>query len=260
VTEEQQRERIYAKIASVFGPNSRSYIGENNRVIVEWGRYTIRCDARDPVIHLRQLLTAIGRAEARIAESVAIVPEKLAIEICRREEDLPGDSTAHSRLPGWLGGTYDGEIRVLSDPLREGTPHSLYVFLTHEMVHAVLAAIPGRRIPGWFEEGLAVFMSQNLPEDYREALAEALRERRVFRLDALDGPFTQLAGAKVALAYAQATSVVEYLLSRWGEGQLKDRILRARRRGFDAMLRSEALSPFLIEQGWKRWVVRRLKS
>src|SRR3989304_3857715 len=109
-TEEQDREWILEKIASIFGPKTSSHIGDNNVVSVQWGRYTIRFDARDPVIQLRQLLSAVGRAEARISEMVGFFPETLTIQICRTEEELPSEGTGLSHLPGWIGGAFDGTI------------------------------------------------------------------------------------------------------------------------------------------------------
>lgn len=260
MTKAQDREWILKKIASIFGPKAPSYIGENNVVAVEWGRYTIRFDARDPVIHLQQLLTAIGRAEARISAVAGLAPPKLAIQICRTEEELYSGGAGRSAVPGWVGGAFDGTIRVLSDPQNEKTPHSLYVFLTHEMVHAALGSTAGHPLPGWFEEGLAVYLSQNLPLDYLRALEEALRGRRLLPLADLEGPFARLDGGRVPLAYAQAASLMEFLIERVGLEKLGLLIARAKRRGFAAMLKGESLTPSLLEQDWKRWAARHLKA
>lgn len=255
--ESDDRARIFQKIQSIFGERSRSYLGEDSKVTTHWKRYVIRYDLRDPVIQMRQLAQAIGRAEARITEVIGSFPERLTIEICQTEAELPPEGTGLSHFPGWIGGAFDGTIRVLSDPLRDGTPHSLYVFLTHEMVHAALAAAPGRALPCWFEEGLAVFMSQNLPGDYRAALADGLRRRRTFPLVDLESPFTRLAASQVPLAYAQAASVVEFLAERLGPERLRMLIDRARRRGLAAALRAESLTASLLEQDWRRWAPRR---
>jgi len=254
------RDRILKKVASIFGPKSKSYIGESNVVSVQWSRYTIRFDARDPVIALQQLLTAIGRAEAKVAEFVGLAPKALTIEICRTERDLAARGNGGSAAPAWAGGAFDGTIRVLSDPQDEGTPHSLYVFLTHEFVHAALATHPGRPLPGWFEEGLAIFLSQNLPGDYRSALAAALKVKKTLPLSTLDPPLAALDQARVPLAYAQSASLVEFMMDRLRPLDVHTMVHRAKQRGFDAMLRSAGTTASLLEADWKRWAAGQMSA
>ena len=149
---------------------------------------------------------------------------------------------------------------MLSDPVKEGTPHSLYVFLTHEMVHAALATVPGQPLPCWLEEGLAVHMSQNLPGNYRRALDDALRERQTLPLGELEVPFTRLPRAAIPLAYAQGASVVDFLVSRWGMERLRTLIPKAKRRGFVAMLKGQSLTVSLLDQDWRRWAGRQRRG
>jgi len=61
-----------------------------------------------------------------------------------------------TRSPGWVGGTYDGKIRIPVGGLQTGDDaERLGPILTHELTHAFIRAnVPGR-LPLWFEEGLA---------------------------------------------------------------------------------------------------------
>jgi hypothetical protein len=252
--EADDRERIFGKI---FGSGSRSFLGADGKIVSSWRNYQIWWDLRDDIVHVQSLVKQIARAEARIREQVGIFPDRIAIEICKSESELPSEGTGLSHFPGWIGGAFDGTIRVLSDPLGDGSPDSLYVFLAHELVHAALAAFPGRALPCWFEEGLAVWMSQNLPGHYRDALDEARRSRRLLPLGSLEQPFVLLDPARIPLAYAQSASVVEFLDERAGRDLLRALIPRAKRRGFGAALKSESLTVELLEQDWKRWLGRR---
>lgn len=252
--EADDREQIFGKI---FGSGSKSYLGPDGKTTSSWRNYEIRWDLRDDLIHVQQLIRAIARAEARIREELRMYPDRVTIEICKSESELPPDGTGLSHFPGWIGGAFDGTIRVLSDPLGEGTPDSLYVFLTHELVHGALAAFPGRALPCWFEEGLAVWMSQNLPGHYRDALDEARRGQRLLSLAELEKPFVLLNPSQVPLAYAEATSVVEFLLARPGVEHVHGLISKAKRRGFAVALKTQSLTVELLEQDWKRWLGRR---
>ena len=258
--EAADRARIFRKIESIFGTRPRSYIGVDSTVTSYWGRFMISFDARDPVIRVQELVRAIARAEARITEVVGFFPERLRVVICRSAAELPADGTGPSHLPGWIGGSFDGTVRVLSDPLNDGTPHSLYVFLTHEMVHAALAAANGPPLPSWLEEGLAVHMSQELPGAYRAALAAALRQHRTVPLEQLEAPFSGLPAGLVPLAYAQSSSVVDFLASRMGPDRFRTLIQKAKRKGAQTMLKGESLTTSLLEQDWRRWAARQLRG
>jgi Tfp pilus assembly protein PilF len=61
-----------------------------------------------------------------------------------------------TRSPGWVGGTYDGKIRVPVGGLETADDaERLGPILAHELTHAFIRAnVPGR-LPLWFEEGLA---------------------------------------------------------------------------------------------------------
>ncbi len=58
--------------------------------------------------------------------------------------------------PRWVGGSYDGKIRIPVGGLStEAEAEALGPVLTHELTHAFLRSIVARRLPLWFEEGLA---------------------------------------------------------------------------------------------------------
>jgi len=61
-----------------------------------------------------------------------------------------------TRSPSWVGGTYDGKIRVPVGGLKtENDAQRLAPVLAHELTHAFIRANVPVRLPLWFEEGLA---------------------------------------------------------------------------------------------------------
>jgi Flp pilus assembly protein TadD len=70
-----------------------------------------------------------------------------------------------TRSPGWVGGTYDGKIRIPVGGLQtRDDAERLEPILTHELTHAfVRANVPGR-LPLWFEEGLAGYFQGTTTE------------------------------------------------------------------------------------------------
>lgn len=110
-----------------------------------------------------------------------------------------------TRSPGWVGGTYDGKIRVPVGGLRtDSDAQRLAPILAHELTHAFIRAnVPGR-LPLWFEEGLAGYFEGT-------TAATALHTLR-----ATGGGFSSLedvnaalrGGTRVEAAYAAAALAV----------------------------------------------------
>jgi len=127
--------------------------------------------------------------------------------------------------------------------------------LPHELTHVVLAGrFPGRQLPHWLNEGLA--MTSETVE---------LQQRRLDVLDAarttgslptlehfltLDNPMQSL---EADLVYAVSFSLVDYLRDQWGEERLLEFVDRALDKDCDAALRDV----YQIEGGLKelqqRW-------
>jgi Flp pilus assembly protein TadD len=111
-----------------------------------------------------------------------------------------------TRSPGWVGGTYDGKIRVPVGGLR--TDHDarrLAPILAHELTHAFIRAnVPGR-LPLWFEEGLAAHFEGAPPA----ALLQTLRGADGGGYQTLADVSAALRGGpQVGAAYAAAALAV----------------------------------------------------
>ncbi len=114
-----------------------------------------------------------------------------------------------TRSPAWVGGTYDGKIRVPVGGLQtECDARRLEPILTHELTHAFIRAnVPGR-LPLWLEEGLAGYFEGLSPETAQRTLRASgggfatLEEVSV----ALRG------GSRVAAAYAAAALAVSEMV------------------------------------------------
>jgi len=114
-----------------------------------------------------------------------------------------------TRSPAWVGGTFDGKIRVPVGGLRTETDaQRLAPILSHELTHAfVRANVPGR-LPLWFEEGIAEYLEGTPPEAgwrARRAAAGGFTS-----LDAVSVALTS--GSNVAAAYAAAGLAIEEMV------------------------------------------------
>jgi tetratricopeptide (TPR) repeat protein len=117
-------------------------------------------------------------------------------------------------MPDWVGGSYDGKIRVPID-LGRSPDEALLGLLRHELAHAFLARISRGRAPGWLQEGLAQFIEGRRvePAAARATFAEAPTDV----LTTLEAALGQRADRTAARrAYALSLSFVQYLGSRAG--------------------------------------------
>jgi tetratricopeptide (TPR) repeat protein len=117
--------------------------------------------------------------------------------------------------PRWAGGIFDGKIRIPVKGLStERDAAVLDPILRHELTHAFLRSFVERRLPLWFEEGLA---------EYFERLGWVDNERRILRRQHESFPtLTHInkalrgGGESVEAAYDAASEVVSALITERG--------------------------------------------
>lgn len=113
--------------------------------------------------------------------------------------------------PAWVGGLYDGRIRVPT----AGASQNLPLFdrvLVHELTHALLVRIAPRGIPTWLHEGLA----QYFEGDDAVAARRRLARSGVIPLRHLEGRFSGLTAAQARVAYDESLVVVDALVRQPG--------------------------------------------
>jgi hypothetical protein len=168
--------------------------------------------------------------------------DRIDVSIYDSKEELREEGRSRSRYASWIAGIYEGEIRIVAEREDEA-PESLYIILTHELIHLAVDAIGMGGCPWWLDEGLAVFLSQELPREHAEILDAAVRGDRTFPLAALARP----------LPDAQVADLAAYLVGTSGWNSVRDILHQCGRREVAAILSDLGLNDYLIEQGWKRW-------
>jgi tetratricopeptide (TPR) repeat protein len=117
-----------------------------------------------------------------------------------------------TRGPTWIGGVYDGRIRV---PVKGALDRAddLERVLVHEYVHALVAGVAGHGVPAWVDEGLAVALEPGGLAGAEQLLASS-RSRPPLAM--LHSGFGGLPDAQVPLAYAQSALAASAMLDLRG--------------------------------------------
>ncbi|MCA8925553.1 MAG: tetratricopeptide repeat protein, partial [Planctomycetes bacterium] len=143
----------------------------------------------------------------------------------------------------WIGGLYDGRIRVTADAL--SAPGEARRLLAHEYTHALLHSVGGSKVPAWLQEGLAQLAEgSSLPAPPRRGQAPTLAQ--------LSQSFAQAGAAEAARRYAAAAHFVRHLSARGGMPLLLEVVERIGRgeAPADAVEHVYGVSLERLYQGW----------
>lgn len=151
----------------------------------------------------------------RIAHS----PEEMA-ELAPEGQPPPAYAAGVAYPPSHL------VLLTLREPVSWEAP-DLSELLRHELTHVALSdAVSNHHVPRWFNEGLAVRESGELPWARRRTLWDASLSRRLLPLESLDQGFPS-DRYDVSIAYAESADFVNFLMrdtDRTRFGSLVERV------------------------------------
>lgn len=126
-------------------------------------------------------------------------------------------------IPDWAVGATRGDDRIVLrlDRMERSRGTALHVVLAHETVHHVLNALPGSRLPTWFEEGLCVLFAGASALEIDDTLESMASAGRLPSLAEIDAAFVGDAG-EAAVAYRAGAEAAEHFLHRFGAAALRD--------------------------------------
>ena len=123
-----------------------------------------------------------------------------------------------------VGGVAFPDIRTLLANIGPNAVNDAWVgiVIPHELTHLVFGTAvdnPYHAPPHWFNEGLAVYLSQGYDAGDRALVAGAIDDRSIMPLAALDGQFPTTAD-RFSLAYAESVSALDYLIRTYGQNAM----------------------------------------
>jgi hypothetical protein len=147
--------------------------------------------------------------------------------------DIPDDedgfnNITHKMLPEWSAGVaFSGQRRIIINPGNYYDPVRYREILLHEMAHIYISELcDPTRIPLWYNEGIAMFMSdKSVTWQDGILIGNAVSTNRIIDIQQIDS-LLHFGESKARLAYLQSFLAVKYLIAEHGS-EIVSQLLRA---------------------------------
>jgi hypothetical protein len=159
------------------------------------------------------------------------VLERVEVRIALTTADMARLAPVNAPPPEYASGVaYNGMHFVLVSMLQPRGAEAVDIEETfrHEMAHVALEdAVGAHHVPVWFNEGLAIALSNELAWPRRETLMKATLQGTLIPLSDLDRSFPR-DNHDVSVAYAQAADFMQFLQRRSDHARFVSMIERVR--------------------------------
>jgi len=168
------------------------------------------------------------QALARLTEDTGAELEKpVKLYIYADTQDLRGAMIYPQEWTGGVAFTRYSTIAIgiASDNLYWGKRA-----VAHELTHLVIHQMtfnPYNDLPTWLDEGLAMHTEGILGLEYTAYLNKAIAEKSLISVRSLSSPFSAYAEQSY-LSYAQSYSLVDFLISKYGQAKMLELLLTFR--------------------------------
>ncbi len=168
----------------------------------------------------RELMATAQQALVRLhSDTGAELSASAAIYIYAKSEDLRGAMIFPQE---WTGGVAYTRFSTIAIGISPGDLDWGKRAMTHELTHLVIHQVvfnPYNDLPTWLDEGVAMYAEGPLEPVFLSLLVDAIKEDRLITVRSLASPFSAYAEESV-LAYAQSYSLVDLLVSNYGQSKM----------------------------------------
>lgn len=195
--------------------------------------FIISLDEKQDSILAGYLIETMEKTFRSMAEQYGFDPrEKVRIEILPDTKAFYYTTSLSARdieVAGAVGVAQFNKLMVLS-PRALVHGYRWLDAISHEYMHHLIIHMTANKAPIWFHEGLAKYDetrwrdgSSYLSPLYQSLLSRALSEGRLIRFEKMEPSLVKLETPdEVQLAYAQAASAIEFILTKTGHDGLRE--------------------------------------
>jgi tetratricopeptide (TPR) repeat protein len=236
----------------------------------ETPHFVILLDEKQDGILIDYLTDALEKTYQVIVQQYGFKPkEKVRIELFPDAKAFYLASTLSVRdieITGAVGLTKFNKLQFLS-PKALVHGYRWLDAISHEYMHYLIVKLTSNKAPIWFHEGLAKFEEtqwRNGPSYmsslYQTLLTRALAENKLIGFDRMEPSLIRLeTPEEVQLAYAQAASAIEFIITKAGHEQLREimkRMSSASGKGTSEAIREVLGLEFPEFEGkWKEYLI-----
>jgi tetratricopeptide (TPR) repeat protein len=195
--------------------------------------FTISLDEKQDGILVDYLIDTMEKTYRFMADHYGFDPkEKIRIEILPDSKAFYYTTSLSARdieVAGAVGIAQFNKLMVLS-PRALVHGYRWLDAISHEYMHYLIIKLTANKAPIWFHEGLAKYSETRwrngesyLSPLYQTLLSRALEEQRLIRFEQMEPSLVKLETPDdVQLAYAQAASAIEFIVSKAGHDGLRE--------------------------------------
>jgi len=169
---------------------------------------------------INELMDSALSALARLAADTGAELERpVQFYIYANSTDLQGAMIHPQEWTGGVAYTRHGIIAIGIAPTNRSWGKRA---IAHELAHLVVDQItlnPYNELPTWLEEGLAMYTEGEMEDTFVTQLERAIDDNSLISVRSLCSPFSAY-GSAATLGYAQGYSLVEYLISSYGQDKM----------------------------------------
>ena len=147
----------------------------------------------------------------------------ILIEVFPNHDDFAVRTLGLPGMIGALGACFGRVVTMDSPKAREPGTFSWQATLWHELAHVITLQLSNQRVPRWLTEGVSVYEEGKARQEWGREMevpfAMALQRKETLKLQDLNAGFTR--PETIALAYYQASLLVDHIVSSYGQDALR---------------------------------------
>jgi predicted Zn-dependent protease len=193
---------------------------------LETPHFSLHMEQREAAVYGQRVLALLERARKTLGEKYGWQqPGRVTVEVLTNQKDFAIRSFGLPGGDGILGVCFGMVITANSPAALAGKNTNWEATLWHEYCHVVTLEMTGHRLPRWLSEGISVFEERQANPTWGNRLNRPIRQMilagEMAPIAELNQSFRRPKSAEhFNLAYYQASLVVEYIVSQFGQDKL----------------------------------------
>jgi hypothetical protein len=192
---------------------------EHDWQVVSSGNLSLHYYGREDAFAANMLNAGLEGLRRNREQAGLVVNEPINVYVYPNYSDMQ-DAVLYE--PSWTGGQAYSDFNIVIMGLSQSDSTWDQNTIIHELTHVLVGNFTFSCIgtlPGWIEEGLAMFSEGSLDASMQSMLDQAIRDDTLISLRSLNGGFSELPD-KANLSYAQSYSTIKFMIETQGQEKM----------------------------------------